>query len=127
MAAKSKKVSLKEEAESFGYAFKGAILSFRERHVRYHAISFLVVCIANWLLELSKTEWAVTLACATMVVVAEVINTVIEENMDFIHPEKNTVVGRIKDLAAGAVFFAAFGALIVAFIIYGPKLWELLA
>lgn len=114
-------MSLKEEIASFGFALKGALLSFKEKHVRFHATSFVVVCVVNFILDLTLVEWAITLTCATGVVVAEVINTVIEEIMDFIHPEKSPVVGKIKDLAAGAVFFAAFGAVIVACIVYLPR------
>ena len=119
-------MSFKEEIKSFGYAAKGARLSLSERHVRYHLMAFVMVIIANLLLDLSSTEWAITLTCATMVVTAEVFNTVIEKLMDFVHPDRHAAVGKIKDLAAGAVFFAAGGALIVAGIIYLPKVWELL-
>ncbi|MGB0166917.1 MAG: diacylglycerol kinase [Luteibaculum sp.] len=115
-------MSIKDEVKSFGYALKGAILSFREKHVRFHGVSFLLVCLANYLLELSLVEWAITIGAATGVIVAEVLNTAIEEIMDFIHPEKSPVVGKIKDLAAGAVFFAALGALLIAGFIYLPKI-----
>ncbi len=115
-------MSLKDEVTSFGFALKGALLSFREKHVRFHGVSFLIVCLVNFVLDLSLVEWAITITCATAVMVAEVLNTAIEEIMDFIHPKKSPVVGKIKDLAAGAVFFAAIGALIVAGIVYIPKL-----
>ncbi|WP_170226961.1 diacylglycerol kinase [Luteibaculum oceani] len=127
MAIKLKVVSFKEEYKSFGYAAKGAWKSLMERHVRFHLISFLLVLVVNYLLNLNTMEWAVTVVAATLVLSMEVMNTVIEDLMDFVHPDRHPSVGRIKDLAAGAVFFAAGGALIVAGLIYGPKIWDLLA
>lgn len=118
-------MSFKEELKSFGFAAKGAWISTSEKHVRFHLVSFATVCLVNWLLEVSISEWAATLACATLVVVSEVLNTVVEKLMDFIHPEQDPTVGKIKDMAAGAVFFAAGGSLIVAGIVYIPKLLEL--
>lgn len=126
MATKFKTVSLQEEYKSFGNAAKGAWKSLTEKHVRFHLISFFLVLVVNYLLELNALEWAITIVAATVVLSMEVMNTVIEDLMDFVHPDHHKVVGRIKDLAAGAVFFAAGGALIVAGIIYGPKIWELL-
>jgi diacylglycerol kinase (ATP) len=39
---------------------------------------------------------------------------------DFIHPAFHEKIGFIKDIAAGAVFFAAITALIIGAIIYIP-------
>lgn len=56
-----------------------------------------------------------------LVITAEALDTAIEEIANFIHPAKNPKIGYIKDIAAGAVFFAAITALVIGCIIYIPK------
>jgi len=53
--------------------------------------------------------------------VAESLNTAIEKIADFIHPEYHKQIGFIKDISAGAAFFAAIFAVIIGLIIYIPK------
>jgi hypothetical protein len=45
----------------------------------------------------------------------------VEKVADFIHPEYHERIGFIKDIAAGAVFFAALTAIVIGAIIYVPK------
>ena len=52
----------------------------------------------------------------------EGLNTAVEELADFIHPDFHSKIGYVKDVAAGAVFFAAVTAVIIACIIYIPKI-----
>jgi diacylglycerol kinase (ATP) len=51
----------------------------------------------------------------------EGLNTAVEKVADFIHPDYHERIGFIKDIAAGAVFFAALTAIAVGCIIYLPK------
>jgi diacylglycerol kinase (ATP) len=51
----------------------------------------------------------------------ESMNTAVEKMADFIHPEFHDRIGFIKDIAAGAVFFAALTAIVIGAIIYVPK------
>jgi diacylglycerol kinase (ATP) len=57
-----------------------------------------------------------------LVLVAEAANSAIEEVADFIHPEFHKKIGEIKDIAAGIPTFAALTSLIIAGIIYIPKI-----
>ncbi|MNE58282.1 Prokaryotic diacylglycerol kinase [compost metagenome] len=50
----------------------------------------------------------------------EGLNTAVEKIADFIHPNYHERIGFIKDIAAGAVFFAAITAIIIGLIIYLP-------
>ncbi|MNL84876.1 Prokaryotic diacylglycerol kinase [compost metagenome] len=51
----------------------------------------------------------------------EGLNTAVEKIADFIHPNYHERIGFIKDIAAGAVFFAALTAIAIGLIIYIPK------
>lgn len=57
-----------------------------------------------------------------LVLSIEGLNTAIEEIADFIHPDFHKKIGMIKDIAAGAVTFAALTAITIGLIIYVPKL-----
>ena len=58
----------------------------------------------------------------SLVLSVESLNTAIEKILDFINPDYNKRVGFIKDISAGAVFFAFIFALFTALMIYLPKL-----
>ena len=55
--------------------------------------------------------------------VMETVQAAIEYISDFIHPDRHDTIGRIKDIAAGAVFIAAVSAAIGAMVIYIPKIF----
>jgi diacylglycerol kinase (ATP) len=55
-----------------------------------------------------------------LVMSVEGLNTAIEKIADFIHPDYHERIGFIKDIAAGAVFFAGITAIVIGLIIYVP-------
>ncbi len=57
-----------------------------------------------------------------MVVSMELINTAIEEIVDFVSPGRHEKAGKIKDLAAAAVLIVSIVAFIIAIIIFIPYL-----
>ncbi len=46
--------------------------------------------------------------------------------VDFVSPEYNELAGKVKDLAAGAVLFAALMAAAIGVLIFGPYLLALI-
>jgi len=56
------------------------------------------------------------------VLTAEIINTAIENIADFLTIENNNKIKTIKDLSAAAVLISALTALIIALIIFLPKI-----
>jgi len=77
--------------------------------------------IAGFYFGISDIEWLFQILAICLVLCAESLNTAIEKLADFIHPDFNKKIGFIKDIAAGAVFFAAVFALIVIYFIYSVK------
>ena len=73
--------------------------------------------------DITTTEWILQIFAMGMVLSLEAANTAIEEIADFIHPDFHHKIGLIKDMAAGAVFFAAITAIIIGLIIYIPYLF----
>ncbi|RXJ45645.1 diacylglycerol kinase [Gelidibacter gilvus] len=110
--------------KSVGWAFKGALILLRtEASIKIQFAIAILVTIAGFYFEISPTEWLFQVAMIGLVMSIEGLNTAIEFIADFIHPERHDKIGRIKDVAAGAVFIAAISAVIVAVIIYYPKLF----
>jgi diacylglycerol kinase (ATP) len=109
---------------SIGYAFKGAYLLFKnEASIQTQAVIAVLITVAGFYFQISSTEWAIQLLTIAAVMGAEGMNTAIEEIADFIHPEHHQRIGKIKDLAAGAVFIVAIVAMVIGAIIYFPKIF----
>lgn len=82
-----------------------------------------MVTAAGFYFEISATEWMIQTLAIALVMSIEGANTAIEEIANFIHPEYHIKIGKIKDLAAGAVFIASVFAVIVGLVIYLPKVF----
>ncbi|AFL82500.1 diacylglycerol kinase [Aequorivita sublithincola DSM 14238] len=105
-----------------GYAIKGAFLLLRnEASIQVQAIIGIVMTIAGFYFEISATEWMFQILSIGLVLSTEGLNSAAEEIADFVHPDFHNKIGLIKDIAAGAVFFAALTAVVIGCIIYIPK------
>ncbi len=114
---------LGKRLKGFVYATKGAwMLLKNEPSIQVQAIVAVGVTIAGFYYDISTTEWIFQILAIALVMSIEGLNTAAEEMADFVHPDFHDRIGYIKDVAAGAVFFAAVGAIIIACIIYIPKL-----
>jgi diacylglycerol kinase (ATP) len=81
----------------------------------------ILLIFAGFFFEINKTEWLFQTIAIGLVISIEGLNTAVEKVADFIHPNFNDKIGFIKDIAAGAVFFAAMTGITIVFIIYLPK------
>lgn len=109
---------------SFKNAFRGLAFLFREeRNARIHLIATVVVIVAGVYFNLSIIEWCFIIIAIGLVLILEAVNTVVENVTDFISLEQNPKIGKIKDLAAGAVLIAAFIAIAIACLVFGGKIW----
>ncbi|MFL1896271.1 diacylglycerol kinase [Aquimarina sp. 2-A2] len=104
-----------------GYALKGAFLLVRtEASIQVQMLIALIVTFMGFYLEISKIDWMLQIFAIGLVLSIEALNTAIEAIADFIHPDFHNKIGFIKDIAAGAVFFAAIAAFIIGLVIYIP-------
>lgn len=109
--------------KSLGFAAKGAFkLITTEHSVMVQSSLAILLIIAGFYFDISHEEWLVQTLAIGLVLGIEGINTAVEKVADFIHPSYHEKIGFIKDIAAGAVFFAAMTAIAVGCIIYIPKL-----
>jgi diacylglycerol kinase len=61
------------------------------------------------------------------VIVAEIMNTALEIVVDLVQPNFNTLAGRAKDVASGAVLVAVIQALVIGMIVFLPRLVSLVS
>lgn len=113
----------KGRLKSIIFAIKGALkLITTEHSVMVQLTLGVVICIAGLYFNISKEEWLIQTLAIGLVLSIEGLNTAVEKIADFIHPDYHERIGFIKDIAAGAVLFAAVTALIIGAIIYIPYL-----
>ncbi|WP_339919570.1 diacylglycerol kinase family protein [uncultured Flavobacterium sp.] len=110
--------------KSVGYAVKGAIKLITTEHSIMVQFSLgILVTIAGFYFHITATEWLFQTLAIGFVMSIEGLNTAVEKIADFIHPNYHERIGFIKDIAAGAVFFAALTAIIIGLIIYVPLIF----
>ena len=107
--------------KSISYAFRGALKLIKTEHsvIVQFSIGILMI-FAGLYFGISKTEWLFQTLAIGLVMSIEGLNTAVEKIADFIHPAYHERIGFIKDIAAGAVFFAALTAIAIGLIIYIP-------
>jgi diacylglycerol kinase (ATP) len=108
--------------KSIGFAIKGAIKLISTEHSVMVQFSLVVLMIlAGFYFEIDRFEWMIQILAFGLVLGIESLNTAVEKIADFIHPEYHERIGFIKDIAAGAVMFAAMAAIAIGLLIYVPK------
>lgn len=111
-----------ERLKAVKYAATGFwILISTENSIITQVIIAIIMTILGFLMHISVTEWLIQTLAIGLVLVAESLNTAIEKIADFVHPDYHKQIGHIKDISAGAAFFAAIFTVIIGLIIYIPK------
>jgi diacylglycerol kinase len=106
---------------SFKYAFQGIFYLLKyENNARFHLLAAILVTSCGLYFGIEKGEWVAIILCIFFVFSAEAFNSALEKLCDRLHPERSEVIGRIKDLGAAGVLFAALSSLVVAVVIFGP-------
>ncbi len=109
--------------KSIGFAFKGALKLISTEHSIMVQFSIgIIMTIAGFYFNISNTEWMFQILGIGLVLSVEGLNTAVEKIADFVHPDFHQRIGFIKDIAAGAVFFAAITTIAIGLMIYLPKL-----
>ena len=107
--------------KSMTYAYQGAKKLITTEHSVMVQFSLgILMTIAGFYFGITKAEWIFQTFAIGLVMSMEGLNTAVEKIADFIHPNYHARIGFIKDIAAGAVFFAAMTAIAVGLIIYIP-------
>lgn len=110
-------------SKSVGFALKGVARAIKEeRNIKIQLLIAAAVLILGLVLKISLIEWIAVILCIGFVLVAELLNTAIENLVDGVSPEKVPWAGTVKDIAAGAVLVASFISVIIAILIFIPHI-----
>ncbi|WP_075589744.1 diacylglycerol kinase family protein [Labilibacter marinus] len=121
------KFSFLKRLHSFKYAFNGLKILLKEEHnSRIHLFATIVVLALGLFFKISKGEWIAVILAIGIVISMELINSAIESLADFVSADRHPLIKKSKDLAAGAVLWAAICAFVVGSIIFLPKIWNLI-
>lgn len=113
----------KKRGIGFKYAFNGLKQTILlERNFRIHLIFTLIVMIVSILIGLERWEWVAIIFAIALVLIAELMNTVIERMIDHVRPELHPEAKIIKDIGAGIVLVAALLSIAIGLLVFIPKL-----
>lgn len=108
---------------SFRNAWTGVqTVLVQEPAFKYMVAAALAVVGAMLYFPTARIEKAVLLVMIFSVLGLELINSVMERFLDFLQPDHDLRVKTIKDLLSAFVLLVAFGAAIIAILIFWPYL-----
>jgi len=118
---------IKKRLLSIHFALNGIFIIIRtQKNAWIHLMMTIIVVILGFTLNIRESEWITIILAISVVWVAEGLNTAIECLGDLVSKSYNPLIGKAKDVAAGAVLISAVGATIIGCIVFLPKIWELL-
>ncbi|OJG54276.1 diacylglycerol kinase [Enterococcus haemoperoxidus] len=95
--------------------------------MRTHLLMGVAAIIAGFVFQLAISEWLWLLLAIFLVLVMEIINTAFENVVDMVTDFHFHPIGKkIKDMAAGAVLLTAGFAVVIAVLLFVPKIWQIL-
>ncbi len=121
----SKEPATRHILHSFRDALFGLFTVWREeRNFRIQTIAAVLVVAGMYWLGFDYLEMSVITIAIVLVLTAETINTAFEDAMNMIEPNHDPLVGRIKDIAAGAVILSVVGAIVIGLLVFGHHFYR---
>lgn len=119
--------SMREAIRKHHISFKVAIAGLRwaiqtQPNFRVHLVLSALALIGGWYFRVTATEMLILVFTIVLGLSAEMVNTAIESMTDLITKEWRTEAKIAKDVSAGMMLITAFGALIVAAVIFFPHI-----
>ena len=120
-------IDFKKFFNSLKIAISGLRATFQEeQNFRIQALISIAVVFLMIVFGLTELEKIILILVISMVLSLELINSQIEKSLDLIRPALHPEVKLIKDISAGAVLIAVFGAAIIGIMIFHPYFLNLL-
>lgn len=112
---------------SFKHAYDGLIYVIKTQpNFRFHLLATILVILLGIYFSINITEWLILLFTINTVLVAEMVNTSIEAMVDLITLERRADAKVAKDVASAMVLISAILSVIVAIIIFLPKILNII-
>jgi diacylglycerol kinase (ATP) len=112
-------------------SFKNAIAGIRwafttQPNFRIHTLFATLAIFAGIVLRISSLEMSMVLLIIVFGIGCEMVNTAIESMTDLIKSEWHQQAKIAKDVSAGMVLIAAVGAVLMAMVIFLPRIFLLI-
>jgi diacylglycerol kinase len=116
----------KKHSISMKYAFEGMVWAFKSQaNYRIHFFLSVAALAGCYLLNVSYYEFLIILMLIFIGIMVEAVNTAIELATDAIDKSWRLDIKVAKDVSAAAMLIFSFGALVIAGIIFVPKVLAL--
>ncbi len=117
---------IKRHTISFKNAFAGLLWAVKTQpNFQIHFALSVISLLAGYFLKISSLEFLIIIMLIFTGLAIETVNTAIEQTTDAIDEKWREDIKIAKDVAAGAMLFFAIGALIIACLIFLPKIVDL--
>ena len=117
---------MKKRGEAIKNAWNGIIWGIQTQpNYKIHIALSIIGLLAGITLEISYTEWLIIIVTMALGFVIETLNTAVEKIGDAVDLNYNEAIKHAKDSSAGAMLIFSAGAVIVACIIFLPKIIDL--
>jgi diacylglycerol kinase len=114
---------LRKHTISFKNAFAGIVWALRTQpNFRVHLVLSAIALGVSAYFQITRTEWAIIIFTIVLGLTAEMVNTAIESMTDLITKEWREEAKIAKDVSAGMMLTTAFGAFIIAIVVFGQYL-----
>lgn len=119
---------IKKHSISIQNAWAGMKWAFKTQpNYRIHFFLSALALVGSYILKVSYTEFLIVLLLIFLGVMMEAINTAIEQTTDAIDKEWREDIKLAKDVSAAAMLIFSLGALIIAAIIFIPKVLTIIS
>ncbi len=113
--------TLRKHHISFKNAFAGVIWATKTQpNFRVHLVLSFIAVYLGLFLGITRLEMTIIIFTILLGLSGEMINTAIEAVTDLVTQEWRKEAKIAKDVAAGMMLTIAFGAVLVALLIFGP-------
>src|SRR3990172_1478819 len=115
--------SLRKHHISFIHDYEGIRWAFTTQpNFTVHLTLSCIAVAGGLFFQVSPVEWMMITATIVFGLVCEIINTSLESITDLVTQEWRVKAKIAKDVAAGMMLIYAFGAVLIAIIIFLPKI-----
>lgn len=119
---------IQKHTTAIGHAVHGISWAIHTQpNYRVHLLVSLLTIFGGLFFAFSYTEWLIAVMMIIGGFTIETINTSIEQLGDAIDKNYNETIKTAKDLAAGAMLIYSIGALVVASILFLPKIINIIS
>ena len=103
------------------HAFSGLMwVAPRTPSLRLGIAAVLALAAIGVILRMTSVEIALLVLLGALLLAVETLNTAIEMLCDYVQPQRDPKIGKIKDVSAGATAVTEIGAAIIVIVLLWP-------